>query len=97
MCHCADGRAPVARLLMSLQESMQRQGETEQSLGNEPETMAMRCCRGRKPLKHALTLRECLQRKTSHLSKLYESISLLAYICCHVVLLGFLSRWSGRW
>ena len=87
MCHFADGRAPVAHLLMSLQESVQRQGETEQSLGNEPETMAMRCCRGRKPLKHALTLRECLQRKTSHLSTSYESITLKAYI--YAVILCF--------
>ncbi len=55
MCHCADGRATFARSVMSLQESVHRQDEDKQSLGNEPEAMAMSCCRGKKTMQqHAL-------------------------------------------
>ena len=55
MCHCADGGAAVARSLVSLQESVQRQAEDKQSLGNEPETIAMRGCKGVRTMEHALT------------------------------------------
>jgi len=56
--HRADGGAPVARSLMSLQ-LVQRQGEDKQSLSNEPETMAKRCCKGVKTMEHALTSEAC--------------------------------------
>ena len=39
--HCADGGAPLAQLLVHLQESVQRQGEARNSLGNEPKAVAM--------------------------------------------------------
>ena len=57
MCHFADGRAPVAHLLMSLQESVQGQGETEQSLGNAP---------GREPMSEGFQ-RVIVPRLTSHM------------------------------
>ena len=56
MCHCADGGAPVAQTLVSLEESVQRQGKAGYR--------AMRCCRGVKTTKHVLTIRAHHNRTT---------------------------------